>query len=157
MGNHLLYNFGVGGGGAGADLYGTEPWSFYAKNLVLDSFATSVSYFKLCCSELHIGQFDHMMDFFCSHFKLDSIQCMNVTVWGLFEVDRQGSLSLYAKTPRNLLLNFNLVALLAFPSLLFTWKRWRLFLMLTPMYVTLAPGTAWVTLPGVEFTAFIWL
>jgi len=38
MGNHLLYNFGVGGGGAGADLYGTEPWSFYAKNLVLDKF-----------------------------------------------------------------------------------------------------------------------
>lgn len=66
-------------------------------------------------------------------------------------------LSLYAKTPRNLSLNFNLVALLAFPSLLFTWKRWRLFLMLTPMYVTLAPGTAWATLPGVEFTAFIWL
>ena len=32
MGNHLLYNFGVGGG-AGADLYGTEPWSFYAKPL----------------------------------------------------------------------------------------------------------------------------
>ncbi|CAJ1366792.1 unnamed protein product [Effrenium voratum] len=30
MGNHLLYNFGVGGG-AGADLYGTEPWHFYAK------------------------------------------------------------------------------------------------------------------------------
>ena len=30
MGNHLLYNFGVGGG-AGADLYGTEPWTFYAK------------------------------------------------------------------------------------------------------------------------------
>lgn len=33
MGNHLLYNFGVGGGGAGADLYGTEPWTFYAKTL----------------------------------------------------------------------------------------------------------------------------
>lgn len=31
MGNHLLYNFGVGGG-AGADLYGTEPWHFYAKS-----------------------------------------------------------------------------------------------------------------------------
>ena len=33
MGNHLLYNFGIGGGGAGADLYGTEPWTFYAKLL----------------------------------------------------------------------------------------------------------------------------
>lgn len=69
MGNHLLYNFGVGGGGAGADLYGTEPWTFYAKNLVL---------------------------------------------------------------------NFNIVALMAVPSLALTWKRWRLFLALTPMYVTLA-------------------
>lgn len=37
MGNHLLYNvFSVGGGGAGADLYGTEPWTFYAKNLILN-------------------------------------------------------------------------------------------------------------------------
>ncbi|CAE7271649.1 ALG9 [Symbiodinium pilosum] len=37
MGNHLLYNFGIGGGGgAGADLYGTEPWTFYAKNLLLN-------------------------------------------------------------------------------------------------------------------------
>ena len=35
MGNHLLYNFGIGGGGgAGADLYGTEPWTFYAKQPV---------------------------------------------------------------------------------------------------------------------------
>eukprot|EP00930_Biecheleria_cincta_P056820 TRINITY_DN42867_c0_g1_i1.p1 TRINITY_DN42867_c0_g1~~TRINITY_DN42867_c0_g1_i1.p1 ORF type:complete len:599 (-),score=94.39 TRINITY_DN42867_c0_g1_i1:24-1778(-) len=37
MGNHLLYNFGIGGGGgAGADLYGTESWTFYFKNLALN-------------------------------------------------------------------------------------------------------------------------
>eukprot|EP00913_Durusdinium_trenchii_P008360 g7853.t1 len=69
MGNHLLYNFGVGGGGAGADLYGTEPWTFYVKNL---------------------------------------------------------------------LLNFNIAALLAAPALACTWRRWQLFVTLLPMYLTLA-------------------
>jgi alpha-1,2-mannosyltransferase len=34
--NLLLYNaLGWGGGGRGADLYGTEPWHFYAQNLAL--------------------------------------------------------------------------------------------------------------------------
>ncbi|CAE7751992.1 ALG9 [Symbiodinium sp. CCMP2592] len=72
MGNHLLYNFGVGGGGAGADLYGTEPWTFYAKNL---------------------------------------------------------------------LLNFNLVALLAVPAILCSLRQRQLTLLLIPMYVTLAMFT----------------
>ena len=33
----VLYNaFGVGGTGAGADIYGVEPWWFYARNMVLN-------------------------------------------------------------------------------------------------------------------------
>lgn len=72
MGNHLLYNFGVGGGGVGADLYGTEPWTFYAKNL---------------------------------------------------------------------LLNFNLAALLAVPAILCSLRQRQLTLLLIPMYVTLAMFT----------------
>ncbi|GBG23888.1 Alpha-1,2-mannosyltransferase ALG9 [Hondaea fermentalgiana] len=37
IGNLILYNvLGHGGGGQGADLYGTEPWTFYLRNLILN-------------------------------------------------------------------------------------------------------------------------
>lgn len=48
------------------------------------------------------------------------------------------------------MLNFNIVALMAVPSLALTWKRWRLFLALTPMYVTLASWRAWERSRGHE-------
>ena len=58
MGNHLLYNFGVGGG-AGADLYGTEPWSFYAKNLVHRSkYVRCFGQLFQTSSELQLVQLD---------------------------------------------------------------------------------------------------
>ena len=37
VGNFLAYNaLGQGGGGAGANLYGEEPWTFYPRNLLLN-------------------------------------------------------------------------------------------------------------------------
>ncbi|CAJ1452906.1 unnamed protein product [Effrenium voratum] len=55
MGNHLLYNFGVGGG-AGADLYGTEPWHFYAKNLLLNfNFVAALALPALCLAERQLA------------------------------------------------------------------------------------------------------